>query len=150
MTIVNTYTFFEKLKNETHKKSEIKIYEKFLYILSELKIREFTVDKIQSIEAKLDNLNLKSNPENRKKHYSKGLKEFEDYLREKHSLISIGYYTNIGISTGAAFGTVLGVVLGMRFEKSLGLSVGISIGMLIGLFIGRNMDSKAKATGNIL
>ena len=150
MTLQAAYDFFESLKIKTTKKSEIKVYEKFLHILSELKSREFSNDEVQSIESKLDSLNLESNLANNTKQLKKTLKEFEEYLKENHSLISMGYYTNIGVSTGAAFGVVLGVVFGARFERSLGLAVGISIGMLIGLFMGRYMDAKAKSENRIL
>ena len=41
MTLQEAYNFFESLKIETTRKYEIKVYEKFLHILSELKIKEF-------------------------------------------------------------------------------------------------------------
>jgi len=81
MTLQEAYNFFESLKTETTKKYEIKVYEKFLHIISELKIREFSKDEIQSIETELDSLNLKSNPENRKKYFKKALAKFEKYLK---------------------------------------------------------------------
>jgi len=150
MTLQEAYIFFENLKNETNKESEIKIYEKFLYIFNSLQSRELSKDELKSIESKLDILHLKSNTGNNKKHFNKILKEFKEYLKEKHSLISAGYYTNIGISLGTAFGVVLGVVFGTRFERSLGIALGISLGLLIGLFVGRRMDLQAKAAGTIL
>lgn len=150
MTLQEAYNFFESLKNETNKESEIKIYEKFLYIFNSLQSRELSKDELKSIESELDRLNLKSNTGNNKKYFNKILKEFKVYLKEKHSLISAGHYTSIWISLGTAFGVVLGVVFGARFERSLGLAVGISLGMLIGLFVGRRMDLQAKAAGTIL
>ena len=150
MTLQEAYNFFESLKIETTKKSEIKIYEKFLHILSELKIREFSEDEIQSIETELDNLNLKSNPENKKKYFKKALTKFEKYLKDTFSLTSKGYYAELGIALGMTWGVVAGILIGERFEKSLGISLGISIGMLIGIFVGRYMDSQAKAAGKML
>ena len=150
MTLQEAYNFFESLKTETAKKSEIKVYEKLLHILSELKIRDFSKDKIQSIEAELDSLNLKSNPENRKKYFKKALSKFEKYLKDTFSLTTKGYYTNIGITLGSSFGITLGIIIGERFEKSLGIALGISIGMLIGIFVGSHMDSQAKTTGKML
>jgi len=147
MTIQEAHTFFKSLKTETTKKPEIKVYEKFLHILTGLKTRTFSEDETQSIEKELENLNLKSNPENRKKYFNKSLSTFETYLKDIFSLTSKGYYTNIGVSFGAAFGVVLGVLIGERFEKSLGIALGISIGMLIGVFVGRHMDAKALAEG---
>ncbi len=150
MTLDDAYNFFESLKTETTKKSEIKVYEKFLHILSGLKIREFSENETQSIETELDRLNLESNPKNRKKHLKKALSEFEKYLKDTFSLTSKGYYTERAVGLGVLFGVVAGVIFGERFERSLGLSLGISIGMLIGTFVGRHMDSQAKATGNML
>ncbi|MCM4153952.1 hypothetical protein DHD05_20375 [Arenibacter sp. N53] len=150
MTLLETYNFFESLKTETTKKSEIKVYEKFLHILSGLKIREFSENEIQSIEMELDRLNLKSNPKNRKKYFKKALSSFEKYLEDTFSLTSKGYYSERAIGFGILFGVVAGVIFGERFDKSLGLSLGISIGMLIGAFVGRYMDAQAKASGNLL
>jgi len=150
MTLQEAYNFFESLKTETIKKSEIKVYEKFVYILSELKVREFSQDEIHSIETELVSLNLASNPENRKKYFKKALSKFEKYLKDTFSLTSKGYYAKLGITLGSTFGVVLGVLIGERFERSLGISLGISIGMLIGIFVGRHMDSQAKAKGNML
>ena len=150
MTLQDAYNFFERLKSETTKKSEIKVYNNFLHILSKLKDREFSNDEIQSIETELENLRLESNLAKNSRQLNKILKEFKEYLKENHSLISAGYYTNIAMSTGITFGVVLGVLIGERFEKSLGLAVGISIGMIIGLIIGRNLDSKAESENRML
>ena len=150
MTLQEGYNIFESLKTKTTKKSEIKVYEKFLHVLNELKVREFSKDEIQSIETELDRLDLATNPENRKKYYSKALNKFESYLKDAFSLTSKWHYTTLGVVFGPAFGVVLGVLIGERFEKSLGIALRISIGLLIGLFIGRYMDSQVKAAGNML
>ena len=150
MTLQEAYNFFESLKIETTKKSEIRIYEKFLHILSELKNRDFTTDEIQSIETELDSLSLKSNPENRKKYFGKALHKLNEYLKSTFSLIPGGYYITYGIAIGVAFGPVLGVLFGQFFEKSLGISVGISTGIIIGLLAGQYLDYQAKAAGNVL
>ena len=150
MTLNKAYDLFKSIKTETIKKSETKVYEKFLHILSGLKIREFSENETQSIETELDSLNLESNPKNRKKHFKKALSEFEKYLKDTFSLTSKGYYTERAVGLGVLFGVVAGVIFGERFERSLGISLGISIGMLIGAFVGRHMDSQAKATGNML
>ena len=115
-----------------------------------MKIREFSKDEIQSLETELDSLNLKSNPENRKKYFKKALSKFEKYLKDTFSLTSKGYYTNMGIGLGTSYGILFGVVVLASFERSLGISLGMIIGMLIGLTIGRNMDSKAIAEGRVL
>ncbi|WP_296385434.1 hypothetical protein [Winogradskyella sp.] len=150
MTLQETYNFFESLKTETTKKSEIKVYEKFIHIIIALKNRALSQNEIHSIETELENLNLKSNPDNRKKFFNKALSKFENYLKETLSLTSKGYYTNLSVSLGVLFGIVVGVLIGERFEKSLGLSLGICMGLFIGAFIGRRKDAQAEAAGNML
>ena len=150
MTLQEAYNLFESLKKETTKKSEIKIYENFLHILSELKIREFSKDEIESIEMELDRLNLKSNPGIRKKHIKKALSKFEKYLKDTFSLTSKGYYTNLYSGLVLSFGLLFGVVFLSSWERSLGISIGLIGGMLVGLIIGQSMDAKAKSDSKVL
>ncbi len=146
MTINNTINLFKSLTIDASKKSEIKIYEDFIQILNDLKKRNLSEDEIQSIELELGNLQLKSNPNNRKKYYKNALRQFKKYLKAEFSLVSKGYYTAIGISLGLCFG----VAFGSLIEEKLGLSSGLAIGMFIGLIIGRNMDTQAEKEGRVL
>jgi hypothetical protein len=150
MTIQEAINFFESSSAETTKKSEIRIYEKFIHILTKLRIREFSKDEIQSIEAELKSLNLESNPENLKKYFKHALSKFEKYLKDTFSLISKSYYTNMGIGLGSTFGILFGLVFLPGWERSLGIALGVSAGALIGLIIGRSMDTKAKNEGRVL
>ncbi len=77
MTIQKAYNFFESLKTETTKKNENRVYDRFLHILSELKIKELSKEEIQSIETELDRLNLESKPGKEKKYVKKALAKFE-------------------------------------------------------------------------
>ena len=150
MTLQEAYNFFESLKTETTKKYEIKVYEKFLHVLTELKNREFLKDEIHSIETALENLNLKSNPENKKKYFKKAHSEFEKYLKETFSLTTKEYYQKLYGGLGLLFGLLFGVVFLSSLERSLGISLGLIGGMLIGSLIGRQMDAQAKAAGKKL
>jgi len=135
--------FFKILITETEEKSEIKVYEKFIAILSDLKNRDLSQQQKQLIEEKLDSLNFNEKSNNRKKHFKQKLNLFIKFLKEKLSLISKGYYTAIGMSLGMSFG----VAFGAAFEN---VSYGLVFGMLIGLIIGATMDSKAKKEGKVL
>ena len=146
MTINNTLTFFESLLKSTNKKSEIKGYKNFIAILSALNNRELTEQQYLSIEKELDNLKLNSNPENKKRYFSKKLNEFKKYLKDELSLVSEGFYTAFGMSMGMSFG----VAIGASFGESTGIALGISIGMLIGLAIGRKKDAEAEKQGRVL
>ncbi len=150
MTLQEAYNFFESLKSETTKKSEIKVYNKFLDILNSVKSREFSKEEIQSIENELDRLDLRSKPENKRKYFKKALSKFEKYLKDTFSLSSKSYYTSLGIGLGSSFGILFGIVFLSSFERSLGIALGLSIGMLIGVLIGRSMDAKAKSEGRVL
>ena len=150
MTLQEAYNIFESLKTETTNKHEIKVYEKFLHILSKLKIREFSKDEIQSIETELDRLNLKSNPENRKKYFKLTLSNFKKYLKDTFSLTPKGYYTNLYGGLGLSFGLLFGVAILSNLERSLGISLGLIGGMVVGSIMGLSKDAQAKAAGNML
>lgn len=150
MTLQEAFIFFESIKTQTTKNSEIKVYEKFLHILKELKIREFTKDETLSIEKELDDLDLKSSSNNRKKYLKKALSKFEKYLENTFSLTSKDYYTNLGIGLGSSFGILFGVVVLSHWERSLGICLGLIIGMAIGIAIGKSMDEKAISEGRML
>jgi len=141
MTLQKGQHFFENLNSEAAKKSEIRIYQKFLHIITGLKNRAFTEDEIQAIETAIDGLNLESNPGNRKRYYKKALNKFERFLKDAFSLTTKDYYTKLGIGLSLSFGILFGVVFLSDIERTLGISSGILIGMLIGLSIGRYSDS---------
>ena len=138
---------FNSIKIETDKKYEIKIYKNFIDILSELKNRNLKEEQKQSIEKKLEQLELNFNPENKKKFYRRKLEAFKKYLRDELSLISKGYYTAIGMSLGMCFGVAMGSSI---FGGSIGTSSGLAFGMIIGLVIGKNMDINAEKEGRVL
>jgi hypothetical protein len=146
MNIIEASAFFKGLLNETYNKREIKVYKNFMAILLNLKNRNLTEEQLLLVEDKIRTLNLKSNPENRKRYFSKKLNEFKKYLKDEFSLISEGYYKAIGIGIGMSFG----VAIGSSFGGSNGVAFGISIGMLIGLIIGRNKDAEAEKENRVL
>jgi hypothetical protein len=150
MTLQEAQSFFESLKTETTKRYEIKVYEKFLHILTGLEKKNLSESEIRSIDTALENLNLESNPENRKKYFSKAFNKFEKYLKETFSLTSKGYYANLYAGLGLTFGLLFGVAILSNLESSLGISIGLIGGIVVGSLIGRNKDAEAKATGKML
>jgi hypothetical protein len=134
--------YFEDLRIGTNKKSEIRVYESFIRLISNLVNRNLTNEELQSIEIKLDELDLKSNPANSIKYFRKRLNEFKKHLKDRLSLISEGYYTAIGLSLGVAFGAAFGSIFGM--------GNGIAIGMICGLAIGAYLDYEAKKHNRVL
>jgi hypothetical protein len=150
MTLKNAFNFFESLVSETSKKSEIKVYQEFIKIITGLENKNLSESEIQSIETELDRLNSKSNPENKKKDFKKTLSEFKKYLKDAFPLTPKRYYTNLYGGLGLSFGLLFGVVFLSNLERSLGISLGLIGGMVVGSIIGRNKDAQAKAGGNML
>lgn len=150
MTLKNALNYFDSLVSETSKKSEIKVYQEFIHIISSLGERDLSETEIQSIETTLDELRLNSLNADNKKYFTKALQRFKKYLKDTFSLTTTGYYTNMGIVLGSSFGIIFGIVLLSNFERSLGIAYGIALGMVIGLIIGHNLDSQAKASGRMI
>ena len=146
MTITKTITFFEDLTTKSDKKSEIKIYTLFIFILKDLISKELTERRYQNIENELDRLELKSAQENKKRYFRKKLNVFKRYLQTDFSFVTEGYYMAIGMTLGMSFGLVFGTSL----NEALGVSMGLGLGMIIGIVIGSQMDAKAKREGRVL
>jgi hypothetical protein len=141
MKIKETLNFFLNLKNDTVEKSEIKVYDKYIRILSDLKNRDLTQNQIQSIESELEVLNLNIESNNRKKHFTKKLTEFEKFLKDKLSLIPEGHYMS--------YGMIFGILAGALLQFYVGI-YSLIAGMLIGMVIGAIMDSEARKQGRVL
>ena len=146
MEITEASDFLESLRNKTDKRSEIKIYENFVEILSALKGKNLTEEQIQSIEKELDKLELKANPENRKKYFKQRLSKLKTFLKDNFSLITTGYYAIMGASYGILLGVLLEASFGMVFQRSLG----ICLGLIIGFFVGQYMDKAAEKQNRVL
>ena len=146
MTLKNALLYFERLVSETSKKSETKVYQEFIQVITALEKRNLSETEIRSIEIELDALHIYSATKN----FNKALRQFKKYLKDTFSLTPKGYYTSITVGLGSSFGIVFGIVFLSNFERSLGIALGLIAGMLIGLIIGRTMDSQAKAAGNML
>ena len=71
MTLKNVSDLFENLIDETSKKSEIKIYQEFIQIITSLENKDLSENEIKSIETELDRMKLDSNSLNRRKYYKK-------------------------------------------------------------------------------
>ena len=150
MTLQDAAAFFERLTKQTSNKNELKLYAEFIHVLSQLKSRDFSKDDIQSIEAELDRLNLREDPEKGKKYFRKALINFEKYLKDTFSLTSKGHYTRMGVGLGTSFGILFGIVFLSNMERSGGIALGLSFGMLIGVVIGRSLDAKARSEGRVI
>jgi hypothetical protein len=136
------------LKNNTAEKSEIKIYNNYIGILSDLKNRDLTENQVLSIEKELEHLTLKSESENRIKYFKKKLTEFQKFLKDKLALVPEGYYTGVGVGTGILMGSIFSMIF-QSFLGSYSILFGINGGMIIGAILGSIRDVEAKKQGRV-
>jgi hypothetical protein len=149
MVINETLEFFQNLKTNSNEKSEIKLYDKYILILSDLKNRDLTETQILNIETELEKLNLNAESENKMKYLKKKLSELQKFLKDKLALISKDHYVGIGVGTGI----FLGSIFSMLFQTFLGvysLLIGINGGMILGAIIGSFFDKEAEKQGRVL
>ncbi|WP_170179851.1 hypothetical protein [Flavivirga rizhaonensis] len=161
MSIRETTELFEKLLKETNNKHEMKVYESFISILLDLESRGLIERQISQIEENIKILNLKSNPKNKRKYFSKKLTAFKQFLKNEFSLITEGHYTTLGVGLGVTLGMCFGVIIGIItgvFGNSVRLAIGMAlwpalgmiIGLTIGLLIGRNKDIASEKLNRVL
>jgi hypothetical protein len=150
MTIRNLINLLNRSISETTKKSEIKVYRDFIKILTNLENRSFSKTEIQSIETELDALTLNSTTKYKIKHLKKSLQQFKSYLKDSFSLITKGYYNQLGITYGATIGLLSGIIFLSDLQRSLGVSLGISAGTLIGILIANYLEAQAKTSGRLI
>jgi len=147
MTIKETKAFLKTLINESTKSSEIKVYKKFIDVLTSIENRGFSTYQIEMIEKELTILQLKEPTKNKRKYIKKKLSQFVKYLESEYSLILEGHYATLGMSYGLVFGMVIGTTV---FRESGSSSTGMCFGLLIGFFIGKYMDKEAAKQNQVL
>ncbi len=150
MSINKTVNYFKDLLTGTAKKTEIRLYEKYIAVLSDLKNKDLSEDQLTSIESELNDLQLDASTGNRKKYLEKQFEKFSTYLKKEFSFIIEGYYTTMGVTLGLLFGVVSGTVFGSFFERSLSIAMGISFGLLAGIVIGKYLDEEAAKQNRVL
>jgi ASC-1-like (ASCH) protein len=76
VTINTAIVFFEKLSKESDDITEIKVYDTFIAVLSELDTKALKPEHRQSIEASLEHICVFVAVDNRTKHFKKELNVF--------------------------------------------------------------------------
>ena len=147
MNFTEVITLFEDFLKQDSTKSETKIYNSFITVIKELQDRKLTEDELTDFETFLDELKLRSNPENNKKYYKKQLNKLIQFILKKLNLIQEGTYIALGLSLGTGLGLSLGIpILGTTY----GVTYGMTFGMIIGIVIGTYLEQKAKKENRVL
>jgi hypothetical protein len=154
MKIYKATELLNNLLSEANKKSEKKVYNCFIRILSSLENRDFSENQSQLIQEKLSSLDLEATTENKKKYYRQKLADLVAFLKGEFSLTAKNHYRERGMIYGMIFGTGLGLTIGVSIDPamgtSIGLSIGTGIGMVIGMMYGAQKDAEAKKQGTML
>ncbi len=153
MSINETLDLVKKLLAGTAQKREIRIYKKFIGLLSGLNKIDLTNEQQQQVEEYIDGLKLEANSNRKNKYFTKKYAEFTNYLKSNFSIVPEGHYTAIGLSIGLSLGAGLGVSFGSiggGTGISIGISMGAGIGMVLGMLVGAAKDAEAKKNGKVL
>ncbi len=146
MKIAEAIKLLTSLQESTEKKSELKIFQNMIGILSDLQSRSLSESELTSIEKELDGMELDTYQENRKRQLRKKLANFQQFLNNKFSLVEKGHFTTLGIAFGVAFGVIIGGI----FRDALGGSLGLTFGIVAGLVVGMYLDKQAEAENRVL
>lgn len=147
MTINKAKDYLNTLLNTSTTKSEIRVYQKFVLVLTGLENRNLSNGQINLIEQKLTALELNQQTKNRKRYIGKKLNTFVTYLDTAFSFILKDHFANYGLSIGMVFGVAIGTAI---FRDSGGSTTGMCIGMFIGYIIGLYLDNEAAKNDKVL
>lgn len=139
----------ERLEQST-KRSEKKYYQRILQVINSLEERTLKGEDRQSIEEKIDELQLGMAPVSSFKEVKRSTQQFLEFLRTRFSLIPQGYYMTLGISFGLAFGAAFGPVIQSFTGNPSFMGVSISMGMVAGMLIGIHKDAEAERQDRVL
>lgn len=145
MTLEEALSILKNRAAEANKKSRKRILEEFARVITNLQNRELSNVDLKSIELTLDSFDLNSTSK-----INKVYTQFTTYLRDKFSLTTKRYYTEIGLLFGTGMGVVLGTILQSLFDWPMSITFGITAGTVMGLLIGHELDTRAKDKGLII
>jgi len=150
MTIQEAQSKFERLKSYTEVKSEIRTYQSFVNILSELDARSFTETELNKIQDQLAKIEFDSAKKKKSIHFLKQFNTFKSFLKTEFSLVGKNYYTGLGMSLGMALGMSLGISFMSLIGITLSMTGGMIAGMVLGMFIGQTKDKEAEKENRVL
>jgi len=140
----------ENRLKETTNKSERKVYQTLLGVISNLDERELTAKEQESIEKAMEGLNLGGGEGTSLRMLKRSRYRFMKFLKDEHCLTPQGHYTELGMAIGLLAGTALAPLIENSIGMSMGVSLGIGLGMLVGLIVGRRMDKDAEKQNRII
>lgn len=154
MVVSEAKIILENLSSQTDKKREKALYKKFISVLTSIEKKDLSETETMNIEEKLNELELRFNPENRRAYFGKKLSSFVSFLKTNYSFVTNGYYIGLGLLFGMCFGAMIGTMFGVIFGDGTGITFGAALGpgfgMAMGMAIGAVLDAQAKKDGRVI
>lgn len=141
-----TIIFLKKKRWLTDKKSEVKMFEKFIDVLNNLKEKDLSSKQQEGIESYIEYLELEKIPSFNNDIFKEKFKKFKTYLKTKPKFVPNNQYTLWAIMFVIPF--CISFAVQSKIETYIRVSV-ISVALLL-VAIARFMDSKIKKQGRSL
>lgn len=125
-----TIVFLKKQLSKTNEKSEIKTFEKFIKIVSNLKEKELSPKQIEGIESYIKYLELEKIPSFSNEMFKQKLTKFRKHLKNKLRFVPNNYYTTRAISFAIPFS------IAFTIQPKIALTIRIVVISLALLLIG--------------
>jgi len=141
-----TLLFLKKQLSKTNEKSEIRTFNKFIAILSNLKEKDLSQEHLYAIESYIQYMELEKIPSYSNELFKQKLSKFKKYLKTKLRFVPNKYYTSIAISFAIPF--AIGFVFPYGIAPTTLAIICIPVLFVVG--IGVLLDLKIKKQGRSL
>ena len=135
-----TIVFLKKQRSKSNKKSEIKTFEKFIEILTQLKQKDLSPEQTEGIESYIKYLELEKIPSFSNEMFKQKLAKFKKYLKNKLRFVPNNYYKTWAISFAVPFSITF--IIQPKLDLNIRIAV-ISLALLL-IGIAIFMDLKMK------
>ncbi|OUR93907.1 hypothetical protein A9Q87_04140 [Flavobacteriales bacterium 34_180_T64] len=138
-----TIIFLKKQLSQTNKKSEIKTFEKFIYILNNLRDKDLNTVQIEGIESYIKYLELEKIPSFSNDIFKQKIKKFRTHLKTKLRFVPNNYYISFAIIFAVPFSITF--TIQPKIDLNIRIAVISVVLLLIGIAI--IMDLRMKRQG---
>lgn len=138
--------FFKQLLSKTHEKAEIRTFQKFISIFTELKNKDLTEKQLHTIESYIQYLELEKIPSYGHELFQQKLKKFRKHLKTKLQFLPDNYYKMIGFSFAVPF--LIAFLSNGKIE--LNIKIAVTSAAILLMIISLVLDSRIKKQGRSL
>lgn len=142
-----TIIFLKRQLSKTKDKTEMKTFEKFISILSNLKEKELSEAQLTKIESYITYLELEKIPSFSNEIFKQKLTKFKKFLKNKLKLVPTNYYTTLAVSFAVSFAVAFVIQDGISITTKL-MVVSVAFVLIgIGVVVDLNIKRHERAFG---